>query len=399
MDLSHVRKSPYLELIAAGEPFRLLFPIGTAAGILGVLLWPLHAMGWMDGYPLTAHTRIMVEGFLAAFVFGFLGTALPRMLEVARSGALEIFTWGGALVTITLFHFWGWHLVGDILFLVLFLCFLTSLLIRAQHRKDTPPPGFVLVAMGMLCGIAGTALHIAIGALPGGMPPWVYPLARTLLYQGFLLLPVMGVGAFLLPRFFGLPNRHSFPESLALPPGWTARARFAALCGIVVVASFALEALGYLRTGYALRAIGVLVYLIREVPVHQARFSQGSLARTLRVALAAIPLGYLALAVHPGWQLSLIHVVFITGFSLLTFTVASRVVLGHSGRSDLFAARLKAIGGMAVLLVLALGMRLIAEAFPAVRIPVYAISALLWIAGALIWAVTILPRVRYPDTE
>ena len=31
----------YIQLIAAGEPYRLLFPIGALIGIFGVMMWPL----------------------------------------------------------------------------------------------------------------------------------------------------------------------------------------------------------------------------------------------------------------------------------------------------------------------------------------------------------------------
>jgi len=41
---------------------------------------------------------------------------------------------------------------------------------------------------------------------------WI-PLQRRLAYQGFVLLPIPGIGPFILPRFFGLPSPHDFPEA------------------------------------------------------------------------------------------------------------------------------------------------------------------------------------------
>jgi len=50
-----------------------------------VLLWPLYVWHITAVYPGLAHSRIMVEGFLTCFVVGFLGTALPRLLDVPRT--------------------------------------------------------------------------------------------------------------------------------------------------------------------------------------------------------------------------------------------------------------------------------------------------------------------------
>jgi uncharacterized protein involved in response to NO len=57
------------------EPFRLFFPIGLLLGIVGVALWPLYYAGFATTYPGTMHARLMVEGFMASFIIGFLGTA------------------------------------------------------------------------------------------------------------------------------------------------------------------------------------------------------------------------------------------------------------------------------------------------------------------------------------
>jgi uncharacterized protein involved in response to NO len=61
------------------EPFRLFFPAGVLAGLLGVALWPLHFGGYVAFYPGQVHARLMAFGFFGAFILGFLGTALPRM--------------------------------------------------------------------------------------------------------------------------------------------------------------------------------------------------------------------------------------------------------------------------------------------------------------------------------
>jgi uncharacterized protein involved in response to NO len=390
----------FLSLLGQGEPFRLLFPLGTVIGIAGVLLWPLFAGNLTKTYPGTIHPRVMIEGFLTSFVLGFLGTALPRLLDVPRftlGGTLGL---AGAQLLITLLHLAGNTLGGDLVFFFTLLTFVGSLVIRAAiFRKDTPPPAFVLVAMGLTSALLGSLLLMLTQIIPATFPAAAAPLGRLLLNQGYLLLPIMGVGAFLLPRFFALPNRQSFPESVSLPPGWIRRALFALLCGLAILFSFVLEACGWARLGYGTRAAAVILYFAKEVPVHQAGFGGGSLALSLRLALFAIPAGFILMAVWPERVFSFLHVVFITGFSLLTFVVASRVILGHSGQSDRFRASLWPVLALAACLTVAMLTRVSADWFPLARMGHYAYAAAIWITGVIIWAIALLPSVRKEDVE
>lgn len=383
--------------MAAGEPFRLLFPVGALIGIIGVMMWPLYAWKVTGVYPGPLHPRVMIEGFIGCFVTGFLATALPRLLGVPKVSIYESVGFSAALAWTAWLHYSGRTLWGDLAFFCTILTLVFLLAVRTLFRQDTPPPAFVLVAMGLLSALAGSFGLAASQVAPGLSPEWVMPFARLLLFQGFILLPIMGIGAFLLPRFFGLPNRQSFPESLALPPGWKLRAAFAAACGLAVVASFALQVAGFMRWGYGLRAFAILVYFFREVPVHQAGFGGGSLALGLRIALFAIPLGYILLALMPGRTFTFLHVVFITGFSLLTFTVATRVVLGHSGQSEKFRASLWPVLVLCALICLAMFARVTADWMPKVQMSHYAYASVAWISGVLIWGVFVLPGVAKAD--
>src|ERR1043165_5968888 len=77
-----------LQLLAR-EPFRLFFPAATLAGIIGVALWPMHLLGWGANYPGQSHARIMAHGLFGGFIFGFLGTAMPRMLSAQALRGFE----------------------------------------------------------------------------------------------------------------------------------------------------------------------------------------------------------------------------------------------------------------------------------------------------------------------
>jgi len=389
----------YLNLVAAGEPFRLLFPLGIVIGIAGVSLWPLYSWHLMTVYPAVPHSRMMIEGFLTCFVVGFLGTALPRLLGSPRFVLGETMAFAVSLATVAILHGFGWTLLGDQLFFLTLAALVFSLVVRFPFRKDTPPPAFVLVALGVFSALAGAAIQALLQITPADWAAWLPTLGRLLLNQGFVLLPIMGIGAFLLPRFFGLPNRQDFPEAPGLSPGWMTRAAFAALCGIAVLASFAIESAGAPRWGCLLRASAVLLYFFNEVPVHRAGIGGGTLALGLRIALFSIPTGYLSIALWPQLNVTLLHIVFVTGFSLLTLIVASRVILGHSGQSEKFRARLKPVLAMVLLVTLAMLTRVSADLMPGLRLNHYAYAALAWIAGAVVWMASVLPGVTISDPE
>jgi len=91
-----------------------------------------------------------------------------------------------------------------------------------------------------------------------------------------------------------------------------------------------------------------------------------------------------------------LHVVFLGGFSLITFTVATRVVLGHSGHEALFETRLPSLQIATILLLTGAAMRAFGDFSPA-RPHWLSHASYLWILAAGIWGFNILPKVRIPD--
>ena len=134
----------------AREPFRIFFPAGVLAGIGGVALWPLHFLGVMDFYPGLGHARIMACGLFGAFILGFLGTAMPRMLSVTPLSVSQVLPLVAIHVPMVVAFACSKILVGDVLFLMLLAMFVGVMAVRAKQRKDTPPPGFILVGLSFL---------------------------------------------------------------------------------------------------------------------------------------------------------------------------------------------------------------------------------------------------------
>jgi uncharacterized protein involved in response to NO len=391
------QKPSYLQLCYQ-EPFRIFFPLGILMGIAGVSLWPLYFTGLYKFYPGVMHARVMMEGFLGAFIVGFLGTAGPRLTGTPHFSRGELWSllalYAGAVGS----QFAGRPFAGDAIFLVLLLTFVARLGRRFSQRTVIPPPSFALVAFGFLNAIAAVVL-LLIGASGEGNPRCAL-LGSMLLNQGFVLYLVLGIGGFLLPRILKLPPKPEFPESRTPPPGWRPAAIFAASIGLVLFASFVFEVLsGAARSAALIRFLAAGVFLASEIPAHRSAAPRLTIIICLRAALVFILAGLLFPVFWPMQRVAGMHVVLIGGFSLITFTVATRVVLGHSGFGHLFPTRLPFLIGTALLLICGMALRITGDFMFMQRGSLLGDASYLWMLAAAIWSWQVLPKVRIADPE
>lgn len=379
------------------EPFRLFFPAATLAGLLGVALWVPLLLGWTSDYPGTAHARLMVQGFFTGFIFGFLGTSLPRLLEVPALTSKEVIPLFALFAGNVTAHAVGAGWLGDALFVVELGAWFLVLKGRCHAKRDLPPPTFVLVGLSFGCGLVGTVLFLA--GRRWELAAELELLGKLLGYHAFVLLCVLGAGGFLLPRFLGLGVRRKLPASDTVTPEWRAAARFAGFTGLLIAVTYGLEAAGWTRLGATLRALFIAAFLWREMPLERLRWTWDGVQWLLVVGLACVPLGVLASGWLPGWRVALSHIELLSGFGLITLGVATRVVFGHSGeRAQLegFHAPLTVAGA---LLLLALLNRLSGDLVPSTMVSHYLYAAACWLGGTLLWSVRVLPKVLKPDPE
>jgi len=373
------------------EPFRIFFPAGVALGIVGVSLWLLYYLGAGVPYPNIAHARLMIEGLMASFIFGFLGTAGPRLTSAPHFSLTEI----AILFTLDLLaagaHVGGAHRLGDICFVICLLLFTRMLLTRFQRRKDNSPPNFILVAFGLLSGIIGAAL---VAYSEDAQYARSYQSGSALLNECFVLLPILGVAPFFIGRLLDLPGS-DLPESRAFSAEWKRQAAFNALIGLTIVATFLIETAGPSRTAGWIRVAAIAAYLAARMPWRGRTF----LADHLRAGLLFILSGFIIIALWPNYRIGGLHAVFITGFNLIVFTVATRVVLGHSGNLDRLKTRLWFFIAMSTLLFLAMASRVSAELAPRARIIHLVAAAICWLAASLIWMIKVIPKVTISEEE
>ncbi len=379
--------------LCPGEPFRIFFPLGLALGIIGVTLWPLYFAGAIVTYPSVAHARLMIEGMMAAFIFGFLGTAGPRLTETAAFSWREV---GGVLalqLAACAAHLAGQPLPGDAIFLVALLFFVRTIGLRFRARSDLPPPNFVLVGLGLISGVLGTALIVWTEAMDGSSIG--YRFGSALLNQGFVLFPVLGAGAFLLRMFLGRSAGDDAPTLRAPSADWSAKARLYGALGATVLASFALDTLDFPRAAGVVRALAIAAYLVVGMPIFARPAS--FLAHCLRLGLWLVAFAPTWLVIFPFRPLAGLHVEFIGGFSVIVFTVATRVIFGHGGQAHLLNRRLPFLMVVVALLILSLLTRIGADFVGKSRVEHLVLAAAIWLAAALIWGLRVLRHVTTPD--
>ena len=390
------RRPSYFQLCCE-EPFRIFFPLGVLFGISGVSLWPLYFSGLHKFYPGIMHARLMIEGFMGCFVVGFLATAAPRLTGTPHCSRAELRALLVLLIGAVCTHIAERSIWADGVFLVLLLFFAARLAWRFTRRTEAPPPGFVLVAFGFLNAIAGTILLI-VGAYGEGHP---YPalLGSLLLYQGFVLYLVLGIGAFLLPRILKVPVTE-IEETRELTAAWKRRAVFAGCAGVALLVSFLVEVF-YLapKTAGAIRFLATGTYLLTEIPAYRGAAKSKSAAWSLRLALVLLLLGLFFPVLWPWQRVAGLHLVFIGGFTLITFTVATRVVLGHSGHARLLSQSMPFLWGAAFLLALAAVFRVVGDFQLAARGNLLSTASYLWMLAAVIWSWWVLPKVRLAEAE
>ncbi|OGX06912.1 MAG: hypothetical protein A3G87_00715 [Omnitrophica bacterium RIFCSPLOWO2_12_FULL_50_11] len=101
--------------------------------------------------------------------------------------------------------------------------------------------------------------------------------------------------------------------------------------------------------------------------------------------------GHWLIAFLPVYRKALLHISFIGGYSLMTFAVATMVILTHAGfakrlKESLWSLRIVAIG-----VPLSLGFRVASEFVPSLYFALLGIGSALWMGTALIWLVSMLP--------
>lgn len=385
----HPAPMPRLLSLFAAEPYRLLFAVGLLHIAAAMALWiPTALAGWEQGPVAAVHLALVVHGFQACFVVGFLATFAPRVMGAPVTGP----GWSFGLTALAVLGAvaiacGGTGLLPWIL-LVLHAAAAAFVARCALLGQRLPPAPFAAVVLGFVAALIADLIAVVDGGL-GLLPYWLVLTGERLQLQGVLLLMVCGLAPILLPRFAGMGA--AGPEGC--PLGGRRIGALVWIAGGAILLSYpwaaASEHGGWsFRGACALRAAGAAVMLRPAIhlPLRVPPFINAA-----RVALISIVLGLALTAILPQWRIAWQHLVFVTGFLWLTLLVGAKVLTAHGGRGEAYQRSRWLVWTWSALLILANLTRVGAEWAPRTRELHFWLGAALGLAALVVWAWAYLP--------
>jgi uncharacterized protein involved in response to NO len=174
------------------EPYRYFFLLGALYLIWGALVWLPQL--WNPGdYPVLLHRFLMLNGFAASFIGGFLMTAVPKFSQTSGPDKFEILIFFLVTVAGLLLAFNDQEQLVSLASALQAICILAFLFRRIFKRKANPPYSFVFIFVGLILWV--------ISGISGAF--FDSDALRRLHYEGAIAAIILGVGSRLIPGILG----------------------------------------------------------------------------------------------------------------------------------------------------------------------------------------------------
>jgi uncharacterized protein involved in response to NO len=327
------------------EPYSPLFCLGFVAALEGALLWICFESHWISFYPKQAHAQLMLFGFLTAFISGFLMTAVPRMTGSEKSKRSELMV--AALLIVLQGVLNALNLTSSsVAVFVLQILLLVGFFARRLKDRGQIPEGFAFIPFAFLSALLGPTVYLFSRMNVGDINEpthWLFLWSG----QAFVLNLICGLGSRLIPVLSRLPSALPMAAKSVKPnfkKMW--------LLAVLLNSTFVIEVIGASRLGFLLRSLWVLWFSVSSLGILKAPNTRSNLGMALKAGVIFIFTGYFLAALFPEKELHFLHLVFIGGFTLITFMVATRVVLAHGGQSTEIEIASPAIIAIAALFLL-----------------------------------------------
>jgi len=380
------------------EPYRIFFPLGILIGILGVGHWGFYAAGWIPAYSGLFHSLMQMHGYMACFILGFLMTAMPRFSSTPHATGKELVSVLLLMLALVGFLFAQLWILAETTFMVLLLAFTRFAVVRIAKRnsKQGPPSEFVWIPIAILHGLVGNLILILFQS--GFIPAWFGDIGEDMATQGFVLAIVSGIGGFMAPRLMGLfqPPPVEACDCCAVKKANEEKKRrtlvHLALGGLLFL-SFWFETEAFERLSHGLRALAVTGVFLWTRSLPRFPRSNAFYAKLIWISLWMTALGLWLTAFFPAYEKTTLHFTFLGGFSLMTFAVATMVVLTHAGEAGRLQKPIFALQVVALGMIAALVLRIAAAFMPDLFFLLLGTAALIWIFSGISWLWFIAPRL------
>ncbi len=353
------------------EPYRLFFPLGTILLLAGVLLW-LPVVFLEELYPVVLHRYLVLNGFTACFVGGFLMTAVPKFSKTDSASRGEVCaflaaTVLGAIAALLLDERWIF-LFSSAQALVL-LAFIFK---RIHKRKENPPYSFIFIFVGLfLWGLSGVMSFFFDSE---GF--------KYLHYEGAIACLILGVGSRLIPGILGHVEivafqRRSYERPVAL-------IKTIPLHFLVLIATF-LGSYFLGDRGLIVRAVVVTIIGLSYWRLWRLPKTRTALTHCLWFCAWLIVLSFVVMGLWPEAHVHIGHSFFINGIVLLSLLIATRVLVSH-GKQDSKLENKKTLYFVTLFVVLSSLTRVAAYIIPDSYLGHLSYASFTLVIGIVIWA-------------
>lgn len=372
-----------MKILKTVEPYRLLFPIGIMFGALGAYVWIAFAFFSSSNYPAQIHSKLMIGAFLFSFAAGFLMTAIPKMTASFPAQPFEL---SMAFILVLCNALCAYLARAEVFYLMSSISTFSLVLFfirRFLARKKSPPPFFPFVLMGLLSGFAG-AFILSLNGI-AQIPPEIIVFSKKIYFEGMTLFLVLGVGSRLIPVISGLGIANE-------KNGWRVITTNIFL-GAGLIAAFSLESFGFLIVGGALKALIATWVAVFGWDIFAKLHTKSRLAFGMRISGVMILAGIYMSLLQPAFAVHWMHLTYISGFGLMTLTVATRVTLAHGSYDLSYESKSGALWVCGALILTAAATRVVAPYTGEGYALHLAYAAMAWIAAITAWGVIFVKRM------
>jgi uncharacterized protein involved in response to NO len=386
-----VQPAPPAVARVAPDPYRVLFPVGIAAALAGLVPWILVAMRLPIPYPGAAHAALMVQGFELAFVCGFLLTAMPAFTHGPRCSPTEL----GAVTALV-----GAHVVLRALdvpaaawaFLAALGALGLVLARRVRPGEAAPPEEFLLVGTGVALGLAGAVVEVMVSL--GRLPEAAERAGVRCISLGMLPALVLGLGGLLVPTFARMSNPLTI-AGIAKAGDRPRRRAFVVTVAALLVLAVNLDYTGFVVPAAWCRALAAIASTQLAWKLWRPPGRRDRLSWSIWSAGWALTLGFVAAAIWPLHRVEAWHVAFVGGYVLLTLGIGTRVVVSHGGHAMSEEGSVLSWWAVAALAAAAL-VRALGPTFDPQRTTLHqAVAATLAVLALGGWFLAAWPRLRH----
>lgn len=357
------------------DPFRLFFPLGALFALFGLVPW-LSLLTESAAYPAQFHRMVMMNGFLLAFVCGFLMTAIPRFTKTDYASSREVLLAFFLLAFAVGFSFlsnpaWHYLLAASVQLSLAAFAFK-----RFRRRKSDPPVSFSFVGLGLVMWLLSNFYFFlsSLGIINQSFN-WIF---QPIFSHGAILSLILGIGSRLLPALMGwqevLPASASDPRQKKFFLGMTAA--FLLTYFLVLPAQLHL----IIRTGIVL-FIAIRYWKLLRFPKARNYFNWNLWLCGWCLLLAV---GFLW--VEDGRAVHFLHLLLVGGFAWLTLLISLHVKWAHQENPNFQMKSSKLFLLFAVLVFMAMLTRVTAVFWPHIYLRHLAYAAITLLLAIAMWA-------------